>query len=89
MGDARDDRWVTRPPIHRRVRPRSATRSCPSREAEQPLPAVVWIHGGGWRLQDQTACPDLVQHFAEHGYVMVSIDYRLVPETRHLGPAQR
>ncbi|UNN04360.1 alpha/beta hydrolase fold domain-containing protein [Rhodococcus opacus] len=49
----------------------------------------MWIHGGGWRLQDQTACPDLVQHFAEHGYVMVSIDYRLVPETRHLGPAQR
>ncbi|WP_375154198.1 hypothetical protein [Rhodococcus opacus] len=34
----------------------------------------MWIHGGGWRLQDQTACPDLVQHFAEHGYVMVSID---------------
>ncbi|WP_237720368.1 alpha/beta hydrolase [Rhodococcus opacus] len=46
----------------------------------------MWIHGGGWRLQDQTACPDLVQHFAEHGYVMVSIDYRLAPETRHLGP---
>ncbi|MFC9838569.1 alpha/beta hydrolase fold domain-containing protein [Rhodococcus sp. NPDC127530] len=54
-------------------------------EAEHPLPAIVWVHGGGWRLQDRTACPDLVQHFAEHGYVMVSIDYRLAPETGHPG----
>ncbi|WP_009476981.1 alpha/beta hydrolase [Rhodococcus sp. JVH1] len=54
-------------------------------EAEHPLPAIVWIHGGGWRLQDRTACPDLVQHFAQHGYVMVSIDYRLAPGTCHPG----
>ena len=54
-------------------------------EAEHPLPAIVWVHGGGWRLQDRTACPDLVQHFAGHGYVMVSIDYRLAPETCHPG----
>ncbi|RZL84270.1 MAG: alpha/beta hydrolase [Rhodococcus sp. (in: high G+C Gram-positive bacteria)] len=54
-------------------------------EAEHPLPAIVWLHGGGWRLQDRTACPDLVQHFARHDYVMVSIDYRLAPGTRHPG----
>nr|WP_256973209.1 alpha/beta hydrolase [Rhodococcus sp. NCIMB 12038] len=54
-------------------------------EAAHPLPAIVWLHGGGWRLQDRTACPDLVQHFARHGYVMVSIDYRLAPGTCHPG----
>ncbi|MGV0815157.1 alpha/beta hydrolase [Mycolicibacterium boenickei] len=50
-----------------------------------PLPAVVWLHGGGWRLGNRTACPDLTRHFADRGYVMVSIDYRLAPETRHPG----
>lgn len=50
-------------------------------DPEHPLPAIVWIHGGGWRLQDRTASPDLAKHFASSGYVMVSIDYRLAPGT--------
>lgn len=54
-------------------------------DAARALPAIVWLHGGGWRLQDRTARPDLAQHFARHGYVMVSIDYRLAPDTRHPG----
>lgn len=49
------------------------------------LPVIVWIHGGGWRLQDRTACPDLVAHYASQGYLMVSIDYRLAPESVHPG----
>ena len=46
-------------------------------------PVVVWLHGGGWRLQDRTACPDLSRHFAARGLAMVSIDYRLAPTHRH------
>lgn len=49
------------------------------------LPVIVWLHGGGWRMQDRTARPDLLRHFAVHGYVMASIDYRLAPGTRHPG----
>ncbi len=45
------------------------------------LPAIVWLHGGGWRMQDRTARPDFARHFAERGFVMVSIDYRLTPDT--------
>src|SRR5699024_10694945 len=43
-------------------------------------PVIVWIHGGGWRLQDRTARPDFSRHFCESGFAMVSIDYRLAPE---------
>ena len=46
-------------------------------------PVVVWLHGGGWRLQDRTACPDLSRHFAARGLAMVSIDYGLAPTHRH------
>jgi acetyl esterase/lipase len=51
----------------------------------QRLPVIVWLHGGGWRMQDRTARPNLLAHFAVHDYVMASIDYRLIPGTRHPG----
>ncbi|MFN3001881.1 alpha/beta hydrolase fold domain-containing protein [Mycolicibacterium wolinskyi] len=51
----------------------------------EPHPAIIWLHGGGWRLGDRTGRPDLNRHFAVHGYVMASIDYRLAPATRHPG----
>ncbi|MGA9873350.1 MAG: alpha/beta hydrolase [Rhodococcus sp. (in: high G+C Gram-positive bacteria)] len=46
-----------------------------------PRPAIVWLHGGGWRMQDRKARPDFAAHFAARGFVMVSIDYRLTPDT--------
>ncbi|MBE3640291.1 alpha/beta hydrolase [Mangrovicoccus algicola] len=45
-----------------------------------PHPAVIFLHGGGWRFGDRRLAPDLSRHFAEAGYVMVSIDYRLSGE---------
>jgi len=49
-------------------------------------PTIVWVHGGGWRMQDRLARPDFSRHFASRGIAMASIDYRLAPENRH--PAQ-
>ena len=40
-------------------------------------PVIVWLHGGAWRLGDRRLCPDLSRHFAERGFAMVSVDYRL------------
>ncbi|MGY0498296.1 alpha/beta hydrolase fold domain-containing protein [Nocardia sp. FBN12] len=57
----------------------------PWHSTRRPLAAIVWLHGGGWRLQDRTACPDLVRHYASHDFVMVSVDYRLAPTTTHPG----
>ncbi|SJM66622.1 Esterase/lipase [Corynebacterium glutamicum] len=49
-------------------------------------PVIIWLHGGGWRMQDRTARPDFSQHFAAAGFAMVSIDYSLAPSHPH--PAQ-
>ncbi len=51
-----------------------------------PAPAVVWIHGGAWRGGKREDFDGVIRQSAEHGYVSVSISYRLVP--KHLFPAQ-
>jgi acetyl esterase/lipase len=40
-----------------------------------PMPAVVFIHGGGWRSGDKY--PSQVRSLAERGFFGVSINYRL------------
>jgi len=46
------------------------------------LPAIVWLHGGGWRFGDRKLGPDLTRYFAQRGFAMVSIDYRLSDEAK-------
>ena len=43
--------------------------------AGQPLPLVVWVHGGGWSGGDKAANPALP--LSGRGYVVASINYRL------------
>ncbi len=45
-----------------------------------PAPAVIWVHGGAWRVGDRGFCPDLERYFASRGYAMVNIEYRLSGE---------
>jgi acetyl esterase/lipase len=49
-----------------------------------PLPAVVWIHGGGWFRGKKDQCP--IASLALHGYVIAAIDYRVTREA--VFPAQ-
>lgn len=55
---------------------------CSQGEPEAPRPAAIWIHGGGWWAGthvgglEEWCCPLL----AAHGYVAVTIDYRLSGE---------
>jgi acetyl esterase len=44
---------------------------------EARRPAVVMIHGGGWRVGDKASWADEAQRFAGHGWVAFSINYRL------------
>jgi acetyl esterase/lipase len=53
---------------------------------DKPLPVIVWLHGGGWRNGDRKLGPDFRVRFAERGYAMASIEYRLSGEA--LFPAQ-
>ena len=49
----------------------------------KPRPAVVWIHGGGVINGHREQLSGQVRDFAfANGYVLVSLDYRLAPESK-------
>lgn len=43
--------------------------------ATNPLPLIIWIHGGGWRDGSKDNCPAL--RYLERGYAVASVNYRL------------
>ena len=45
-----------------------------------PFPAVVCIHGGGFRAGHRDGYNSLCLKLAEHGYVAVTVSYRLAPK---------
>ncbi len=46
-------------------------------------PAILWIHGGALMFGDRGTLPaDQAERYLRAGYVIVSIDYRLAPETK-------
>lgn len=44
------------------------------------LPAVVMVHGGGWRSGDRSMHIDMARKLAARGYVAVIVEYRLSTE---------
>ena len=53
-----------------------------------PFPILVWFHGGGWGLGDLEQADGVSRHLTVGaGCVVVSVDYRLAPETKFPGPA--
>ncbi len=42
-------------------------------------PIIVWIHGGGWSKGDKASLQQKPQAFVDKGFVLVSVNYRLVP----------
>jgi acetyl esterase/lipase len=61
-------------------RPLHATLYRPSRQQDTPLPAIVWIHGGAWRVGNRHADTELCQHIAALDFACFSITYRLSAE---------
>ena len=49
-------------------------------DGAKALPVVFWIHGGGWQAGDKSDVATKPKWFAEHGFVFVSTNYRLLPE---------
>jgi acetyl esterase/lipase len=45
-------------------------------------PAIVWVHGGGFRGGTKAATTVVASEYAQRGYVTLSIDYRLDPGNR-------
>jgi acetyl esterase/lipase len=58
--------------------------SMPAKDDGKPRPAVVFVHGGGWR--SGTRKINGVSWLPKHGYVVASVEYRLLGEAKF--PAQ-
>ncbi|MEQ8790014.1 MAG: alpha/beta hydrolase [Pirellulaceae bacterium] len=43
-------------------------------------PILIWIHGGGWRQGDKARMQRKPRALTDAGYVLVSVNYRLVPK---------
>lgn len=54
----------------------------PKAKSESPRPAIVFIHGGGWRNGDKGwgAFGSMPIEYAEKGYVCISVNYRFIDE---------
>ena len=52
----------------------------PATDTQTMRPALVWVHGGGFSSGDKTnvVSVDVANTFAKKGYVVVSINYRLL-----------
>ncbi|EMI45559.1 lipase/esterase [Rhodopirellula sp. SWK7] len=46
-------------------------------ESSEPLPLIIWIHGGGWQGGSKDGCPPLRAGYPTKGYAVASIGYRL------------
>jgi acetyl esterase/lipase len=58
----------------------------PKTPTGEPMPVLVWIHGGGWRGGSYNQGIRLLPPFAAKGYFCVSVEYRLSGEAKF--PAQ-
>ncbi len=60
-----------------------------NRFPEQPYPALLFIHGGGWNSGSYAELYRFIDVAKAHGYVAISIDYRLnQPNSAGSWPAQ-
>ena len=51
-----------------------------------PFPAIVFVHGGGWKEGSRADFHDPMCYFSQKGIVCITIDYRLAP--KYTFPAQ-
>ena len=51
--------------------------------SDGPFPGVLVVHGGSWQRGNKARMRRIAERLARHGYVAVSIDYRLAPAHRY------
>jgi len=47
----------------------------PPGKPDQPLPLVIYVHGGGWKAGDKRSAP--IGEFIDRGFAVASLNYRL------------
>ncbi|NAZ76585.1 alpha/beta hydrolase fold domain-containing protein [Kineococcus sp. T13] len=69
--------------------PAGTTSSAPAGDSRTASGAVYWIHGGGMIVGDNRGGVDEALDWAQElGLAVISVDYRLAPETPHPGPVE-
>ncbi len=48
--------------------------------AEPPLPILVYVHGGGWMNGDKSIYRRICAQYAQAGFLVCNINYRLTPQ---------
>lgn len=67
--------------------PNGALRLRLYRPADGPLPVALFVHGGGWTVNDVDTHDELCRRLAKRsGWMLASLDHRRAPEHKH--PAQ-
>jgi acetyl esterase len=57
-------------------------------EGDGPFPILAWFHGGGWVVGDLESADGSARSLCVGGQcIVVSVDYRLAPDTKFPGPA--
>lgn len=56
------------------------------KNAEEPLPVILWIHGGGYVGGSKDSRQPYGMALAHSGYVVANMDYALAPERQYPGP---
>lgn len=54
----------------------------PERKADEKLPVMFWIHGGGWQVGDKKNVALKPKALTDRGFIFVSTNYRLLPEVQ-------
>jgi acetyl esterase/lipase len=57
----------------------------PPRADSRAVPAIILIHGGGWRSGDRSMELPMALQLAGRGYVTATVEYRLSPEALYPG----
>jgi len=55
----------------------------PRKNAANPAPAIVLVHGGGWRSGTRHNLAPMAIRLAQRGYAAATVSYRLSPEARY------
>ncbi|MBI5935635.1 MAG: alpha/beta hydrolase [Chloroflexi bacterium] len=48
----------------------------------QSSPVMIFVHGGGWFRGDKSGVDVMAQAYNQNGFILLSINYRLIPEVR-------
>jgi acetyl esterase/lipase len=55
---------------------------CYPRHKTKLFPAIILVHGGGWRSGDKSQQVPMAQEIASHGFIAATVEYRLSPEAK-------